>query len=136
MTALIRVKKEFPKCVCIAEYFVTLINDNIYKWKAVCKPNTDVFKKEYVFEITIPTNYPFSAPSVLCKSSIFHPNIDSNGKICSTLLTEWDPKYTIYTILTTILDLFREPNTENPVNLKAAELWSNKKAYTERLNMC
>ena len=37
---------------------------------------------KYLFSFHFPDNYPFNPPKVMCKTKIYHPNIDYDGNVC------------------------------------------------------
>ena len=57
---------------------------NLFKWKALMKaPETSPYSGYlYQFEINFPENYPNSAPTVYCKTDMYHMNIDTDGQVC------------------------------------------------------
>ncbi|KAK8162177.1 ubiquitin-conjugating enzyme/RWD-like protein [Phyllosticta citrichinensis] len=71
-----------------------------------------------------PSNYPYSPPTVLFKTPIYHPNIDFSGRICLDILKEkWSAIYNVQTVLLSLQSLLGEPNNASPLNGQAAELW-------------
>ncbi|KAK3103490.1 hypothetical protein FSP39_019593 [Pinctada imbricata] len=74
----------------------------------------------YKLEIQIPDRYPFEPPKVRFITPIYHPNIDSGGRICLDTLKmppkgAWKPCLNVSTVLTTIQLLMAEPNPEDPL---------------------
>lgn len=58
-----------------------------------------------------PSNYPYSAPTVLFKTPIYHPNIDFSGRICLDILKDkWSAVYNVQTVLLSLQSLLGEPN--------------------------
>jgi len=58
-----------------------------------------------------PANYPYSAPTVLFKTPIYHPNIDFSGRICLDILKDkWSAVYNVQTVLLSLQSLLGEPN--------------------------
>ncbi|KAL3842404.1 hypothetical protein ACJMK2_020439 [Sinanodonta woodiana] len=74
----------------------------------------------FKLEIQIPDRYPFEPPKVRFVTPIYHPNIDSGGRICLDTLKmppkgAWKPCLNISTVLTSIQLLMAEPNPEDPL---------------------
>ena len=88
-------------------------------------PDTDSFwyGGKYIFSFTIPEDYNFSPPKVMCKTKIYHPNIDYNGNVCLNILKEaWEPTLTALNCIGAIYFLFTEPNPEDPLNHDVAKI--------------
>lgn len=69
-------------------------------------------------EIKIPPRYPFEPPQVQFVTQIYHPNVDTAGRICLDVLKappqgSWKPAHNISTILTSIQLLIAEPNPDD-----------------------
>ena len=69
----------------------------------------------FKLEIRIPDRYPFEPPKVIFLTKIYHPNIDTAGRICLDVLKlppqgSWKPAHNISTVLTSIQLLLSEPN--------------------------
>jgi ubiquitin-protein ligase len=79
--------------------------------------------------ITISDDYPFSPPKVKFSPTIFHPNVFAvSGDICLDILKDaWTPALTISRICLSILSLLDAPNTSDPINAVAAELYDKDK---------
>lgn len=70
-----------------------------------------------------PSNYPYSPPTVLFKTPIYHPNIDFSGRICLDILKDkWSAVYNVQTVLLSLQSLLGEPNNASPLNNEAAQL--------------
>ena len=72
----------------------------------------------FKLEIKIPERYPFEPPQVQFLTKIYHPNIDTAGRICLDVLKSppqgsWKPAQNIYTVLTSIQLLVSEPNPDD-----------------------
>ena len=72
----------------------------------------------FKLEIRLPDRYPFEPPQVKFITKIYHPNIDSAGRICLDVLKSppqgsWKPSQNLSTILTSIQLLLSEPNPDD-----------------------
>lgn len=77
-------------------------------------------------EIHIPPEYPLKPPRVRFITPIYHPNIDSQGRIClDTLIMPpkgaWKPSLNICTVLTTIQALMSSPNPEDGLMIEITD---------------
>lgn len=76
--------------------------------------------EEGVFRVELDCSgrYPFEPPKARFLTSIYHPNIDSAGRICLDLLKmppkgSWKPSINIATLLTSLRVLMSEPNPDD-----------------------
>lgn len=77
-------------------------------------------------ELNIPAEYPLKPPRVRFVTPIYHPNIDSQGRICLDTLNmppagAWKPSLNISTLLTTIQALMSSPNPDDGLMLDITE---------------
>ncbi|KAI9682961.1 MAG: Ubiquitin-conjugating enzyme E2 C [Trizodia sp. TS-e1964] len=88
------------------------------------------FRLSFVF----PGTYPYSPPTVLFKTPIYHPNVDFSGRICLDILKDkWSAVYNVQSILLSLQSLLGEPNNASPLNGQAAELWEKDPVEYKRL---
>jgi ubiquitin-conjugating enzyme E2 T len=82
-------------------------------------PEDSPFKEgTYRLSVHVPERYPMEPPRVRFMTPIYHPNIDSEGRIClDTLKMQpqgcWSPSININTVLLTIRVLMAQPNAED-----------------------
>lgn len=82
--------------------------------------NTPYEKGVFKLEVIIPERYPFEPPQIRFLTPIYHPNIDSAGRICLDILKlppkgAWRPSLNVATVLTSIQLLMSEPNPDDPL---------------------
>ncbi|MBW00981.1 Ubiquitin-conjugating enzyme E2 T, partial [Eschrichtius robustus] len=70
--------------------------------------------------------YPFEPPQIRFLTPIYHPNIDSAGRICLDVLKlppkgAWRPSLNIATLLTSVQQLMAEPNPDDPLMADIAD---------------
>ena len=76
-----------------------------------------------IFDAKVPKSYPHDPPKILCETQVFHPNIDMEGHVCLNILREdWKPVLTINSVIMGLQFLMLEPNADDPLNKKAAQL--------------
>ncbi|XP_077303455.1 ubiquitin-conjugating enzyme E2 T [Lithobates pipiens] len=90
----------------------------------------------FSLEIAVPERYPFEPPRVQFITPIYHPNIDSAGRICLDILKPppkgaWRPALSLSSVLTSIQLLMSEPNPEDPLMADIAREYKyHRAAYT------
>ncbi|XP_066095514.1 ubiquitin-conjugating enzyme E2 T [Saccopteryx bilineata] len=113
--------------------------------------NTPYEKGVFTLEVIVPERYPFEPPQIRFLTPIYHPNIDSAGRICLDVLKTpprgaWRPSLNIATVLASIQLLMAEPNPDDPlmadissefkynrpVFLKNARQWTEKHAQQKQ----
>ena len=78
---------------------------------------------KYQFTITIPNDYPHTAPKCHCDTQIYHPNIDMLGNVCLNILrADWKPVLNLNAVIVGLYFLFLQPNPDDPLNHEAASL--------------
>eukprot|EP01133_Synstelium_polycarpum_P007310 gene7310-8507_t len=125
-TSMKRLQKEFsdiakaPPTWCSA----SVVGDNLHKWRVnVSGPEGSPFEKgNFEIELDIPMDYPFKPPALKFTTKIYHPNIKSDGNVCSELLSQnWSPQLKIQDVLVQIRALLIEPNPDNPLEADIAQ---------------
>lgn len=72
-------------------------------------------------------NYPVDPPNILFMTPIWHTNIEpGGGSICLDVIKSdaWSPMYGLDAIITSIIILLNEPNTDSPYNTDASQEYS------------
>ncbi|XP_050031041.1 nedd8-conjugating enzyme UbcE2M-like [Dermacentor andersoni] len=98
--------------------------DDLTNFKVVICPDEGFYRNgRFVFSFHVGPNYPHEPPAVKCETPVFHPNIDLEGNVCLNILREdWNPVLTLGAVVLGLQFILLEPNTEDPLNKKAAEL--------------
>jgi ubiquitin-conjugating enzyme E2 D/E len=118
----------------ISNISVGLVLNNIFKLKAIILGPIGTPYEGGIFKIfiSIPKYYPLEHPTIIFKTKIYHPNIGSDGSICSNIFqTEWSPVFNISTILLYISSILSKPDLNNVSNPEIANiLQNNPEIYT------
>mmetsp|Transcript_4036 Transcript_4036/g.7081 ORF Transcript_4036/g.7081 Transcript_4036/m.7081 type:complete len:202 (-) Transcript_4036:1481-2086(-) len=95
-------------------------SDSLHKLGAEIQAPKDCPYEDGVFqmEVQISNRYPFEPPVVHFKTPIYHPNVDSAGRICLDTLNmppkgAWKPSLNLMTLLVSIQQLIAEPNADD-----------------------
>lgn len=86
---------------------------NLLSWTATITGPTETPYEGLNLKLSFsfPNNYPYSPPSVLFKTPIYHPNVDFSGRICLDILREkWSAVYNVQSVLLSLQSLLGEPN--------------------------
>ena len=114
--------------------------DKLFTWQAVIFGPDDTPWEGGTFNLVIrfADDYPSKPPDVRFVSSLFHPNIYADGKICLDILqAQWTPSYDVAAILASIQSLLCDPNPNSPANSEAARLFTeNRREYNRRVREC
>ncbi|UNI20746.1 NEDD8-conjugating protein ubc12 [Purpureocillium takamizusanense] len=67
--------------------------DDILNFVLTIEPDEGMYRNgRFTFDFAINQNFPHEPPKVRCRETIYHPNIDLEGKVCLNILREdWKP---------------------------------------------
>jgi ubiquitin-conjugating enzyme E2 G1 len=119
-------------------YTISIDEDNFYKWNILLFGSMDTIFEGAIFTclLEFPKEYPNLPPVFTITSSIFHPNVFPNGKMCISILHEgidqygyedislrWKPSHSVNSIILSVLIVLTEPNFDSPANIVACKMW-------------
>ena len=120
-------------------FLVNLNDNNLYLWDvAIFGPPETIYEGGYFkAQMTFPTNYPYSPPTLRFIDNFWHPNVYENGQICISILhpsnddptsgelpsERWNPAQNVRTILLSVISLLNEPNINSPANVDASKMY-------------
>ena len=100
-------------------------SNKIMDFNVEYKPDSDSYwyGGKYLFSFHFTDDFPNEPPKVLCKTKIYHPNIDYDGNVCLNILKEdWKPVFSASKCIAAVYQLFVEPNPNDPLNHDVAKL--------------
>jgi ubiquitin-conjugating enzyme E2 M len=80
----------------------------------------------YSFQFNYPPNYPYKPPKIKCVEKIYHPNIDSEGHVCVSVLREdYSPVFSLNHFIQSLLFILYTPNMMDPLEGHIAVLYQS-----------
>lgn len=125
-------------------------DSNPFLWDAVLMGPSGTPYEGGMFKASLEftQEYPNMPPTMKFQSTMWHPNVYSDGRVCISILhnpgddamgyesaaERWTPVHTVTTILLSVLSMLSTPNDESPANVEAAIQWRNDiKGYNRKL---
>ncbi|CAR29910.1 hypothetical protein ZYGR_0AD06000 [Zygosaccharomyces rouxii] len=101
-------------------------DDSIPLLQLAVKPDEGYYKGgNFTFELLFNEQYPMEPPKVKCLNRIYHPNIDTDGRVCLNILRQdWTPALDLQSVIIGLLFLFLEISGVDPLNKQAAETFN------------
>jgi ubiquitin-protein ligase len=123
-----RIQREYDNLISDPPDFLEEIEidaeSGLNRWYiCIVSPEESVYHgAKFVVIINFPSDYPYSTPTFVFHTKIFHPNITFKGDICKEALglDKWTISSTIRMLIPSIRNLLLEPDVSNPLNPEAA----------------
>uniref|UniRef100_A0A8C8YG14 E2 ubiquitin-conjugating enzyme n=1 Tax=Prolemur simus TaxID=1328070 RepID=A0A8C8YG14_PROSS len=105
------------------------VGDDMFHWQAtIMTPNDSPYQGDIFFlTIHFPIDHPFKPPKVAFTTSIYYPNINSNGSICLDIQRSQCPlALTVSKVLLSICSLLYDPSPDDPPVPEIAWIYKSK----------
>ncbi|KAM9081352.1 ubiquitin/ISG15-conjugating enzyme E2 L6 isoform 2-T2 [Megaptera novaeangliae] len=91
--------------------------------KRVAKEKPPYNLKAFNLRISFPEEYPFKPPTVTFTTRIYHPNVDSSGRVCLPIISKenWKPFTKTCQVLEALNVLVNKPELGQPLRLELAD---------------
>jgi ubiquitin-conjugating enzyme E2 G1 len=140
--AIKRLQSEYRQILKDPNYFFSVEPDmnNFLIWDVLLIGPPDspfeggIFKCQFKFTQL----YPNKPPEFKFLTSLPHPNIYPDGRVCISILHEgkdqwgyediserWNPSHSVNSIIMSILSVISNPNFESPANIDISVMWKN-----------
>jgi len=90
-------------------------------------PSDTPFEKgTFKISIIMPIDYPYKPPRMSFITTVYHPNISSDGSICIDILKDqWSSALRLNTVILSLSDLLANPNPNDPLVPEIAREYSS-----------
>ena len=113
----------FDHGIPLAERTITVHLQDAPAYRRDNNSTVPLLSRTHTLSITLDREFPESPPDVHFATSIFHPNIYPNKKVCIAMLNDWEPSYTIVELIKAIERLLWSPNFDSPANGAAVSFY-------------
>ena len=106
----------------------------------------------FIAQLDFPFDFPNSPPKMRFTSSIWHPNVYPDGRVCISILhppgtdafnaeetadERWRPILSVEAVLLSVMSMLADPNPNSPANIDAAVMFrKDPEAYKKRCKEC
>lgn len=98
--------------------------DNLNIWTAELHgaENTVYYGKSYELRISVPTEYPFKAPTARIITPILHPNVNKDGEMCLAIFkSDWSPDKKLLNIVQAMQSMLVSPNWNERIVMEPSD---------------